>query len=325
MSYQPPFTITPKIIQLISMISECVGGIDATVLNQSPQLRKQNRIKTITSTLAIEGNTLGIEQVTAIVDGKQVMGSQREIAEVHGAIVAYELLPTWQYSNEQDLLKAHLLLMGELMRDAGKYRAKAVGIHKGDKVVHVAPQANRVPLLMSDLLRWSKQSEHHALIVSCVFHYEFEYIHPFTDGNGRMGRLWQTLILGQWKELFYLLPLESVIKDKQAEYYSALSQSDSDANSTVFIEFMLESIYAVLIQNQQQSDQGDVQVSDQVNKLLSVINSDWLSAAEIMHQLSLSHRATFRKNYLNPALELGLIKMSNPDSPRSPKQKYKRI
>ena len=210
MKYQPPFTITPAIIQLVSEISEFVGRMDTDYLNPSPQLRKQHRIRTITGTLAIEGNTLSEEQVTAIVEGKRVLGEQREIAEVHGAIRAYEALLGWNPTKVDDLLDAHSLMMGDVLKDAGRFRKKAVGIHKGEEVVHIAPQANRVPHLMAELISWCGSSEHHPLIVSSVFHYEFEFIHPFNDGNGRIGRLWQTLMLGHWKPLFYVLPLESV-------------------------------------------------------------------------------------------------------------------
>lgn len=320
MGYQPPFTTTPKIIRLISTISEQIGAMSLHALNSSPQLRKQNRIKTITGTLAIEGNTLSLEQVTAIIEGKHVLGEQREIAEVHGAIKAYDALTGWNGSQLNNLLEAHQLMMGEVLVDAGHFRKGAVGIKKGNEVVHVAPQANRVSGLMSDALQWVQTCEHHPLIVSSVFHYDLEFIHPFSDGNGRMGRLWQTLILGAWKELFYLLPLESVIKDKQQAYYEALSQSDSEGSSTIFIEFMLESIQAVI----SNSDQVDDQENDQVRKLLAVMGSGWLSSSEMMAKLKLSHKPSFRKNYLNPALQIGLIIMHNPDSPRSPKQKYKK-
>lgn len=321
MNYEPPFTISPKTIKLISVISEYTGRIDLDDLTHSPQLRKQNRIKTITGTLAIEGNTLNLEQVTAIVEGKRVLGQQREIAEVLGAIKAYESLSTWQSFNKRDLLEAHQMMMSGVMKSAGRFRQTAVGIHKGKKVIHIAPGADRAPQLMADLLLWCKTSEHHPLIVSCVFHYEFEFIHPFSDGNGRIGRLWQTLILGQWKPLFYLLPLESVIKEQQTQYYEALAKADNAANSTVFIEFMLEAIQAVL----RQSDPVTVQVSDQVKKLLAVLKNKCMSREALMSELGLSHKATFRKNYLHPALEQGLIMMTDPNTPQSPKQKYKRV
>src|SRR5690554_1414950 len=246
---KPPFTITSDILNLVAGISQQVGRLDASALNASPQLLKQNRIKTITGTLAIEGNTLTEEQVTAIVEGQRVMGSVRELAEVKGAIQAYDALPGLQPGNISDLLSAHGLMMPDMLGDAGAFRTKAVGIHKGDVVHHVAPPAHQVSGLMADLCRWLKQSQDHPLITSSVFHYELEFIHPFSDGNGRMGRLWQTLILSQWHPLFLSLPLESVIKDHQQQYYQALEQADDEANSTPFIHFMLSVIAETLAQN----------------------------------------------------------------------------
>jgi len=249
MSYQPPFDISPQIINRISAISEQIGRLDGQNLTLSPQLRKQNRIQTIQSTLAIEGNTLSVEQVTAIIEGKRVLGQVREIEEVQGAIRAYEMLSNWNPTNIKDFLSAHRELMANILLDAGKFRKGGVGIQKGEQVVHRAPPAKRVPGLMTDLMDWLTTAEDHALIKSCVFHYELEFIHPFMDGNGRMGRLWQTAILGQWNEMFYLLPIESVIKDQQEHYYQTLEKADKAANSTVFIEFMLDIIDAVLVQN----------------------------------------------------------------------------
>lgn len=249
MSTIPPFTITADILNLVASISEQVGQLKASALNVSPQLRKQNRIKTITGTLAIEGNTLSEEQITAIIEGKQVLGSARELAEVKGAIAAYEALVNFKAHSMADLLAAHGLMMADVLTKAGQFRHKAVGIHKGGQVHHVAPPAHQVPGLMADLLQWLQQAKDHPLITSCVFHYEFEFIHPFADGNGRMGRLWQTLILSQWHPLFLSLPLESMIKDHQAQYYQALEQADEQANSTVFIHFMLSTIAKTLAQN----------------------------------------------------------------------------
>ena len=249
MSYTPPFTITAKILNLVAEISEQVGELNASALVSSPQLRKQNRIKTITGTLAIEGNTLGEEQITAIVDGKAVLGSARELAEVKGAIAAYEALPSLQLASSQDLLSAHALLMADILSTAGTFRNQAVGIHKSGKIHHVAPPAHKVSGLMSELMQWLSSAQDHPLITSSVFHYEFEFIHPFTDGNGRMGRLWQSLILSQWQPLFLSLPLESVIKEHQTQYYQALEQADEQANSTPFIQFMLTAIGQTLRQN----------------------------------------------------------------------------
>lgn len=249
MSYQPPFSITTDILNLVADISQQVGRLDASALKNSSQLRKQNRIKTIAGTLAIEGNTLTEEQVTAIVDGKRVLGSARELAEVKGAIAAYDALPCFNPGTLDDLLAAHGLMMSETLVRAGAFRTQAVGIHKGDVVHHVAPPAHQVSGLMADLTRWLQQTKEHPLISSSVFHYEFEFIHPFSDGNGRMGRLWQTLILSRWHPLFLSLPLESVIRDNQQQYYEALEQSDQQAESTAFIDFMLTVIAQTLAQN----------------------------------------------------------------------------
>ena len=243
MDYEPPFKITSQIIDLISQISEAVGEINS--LENSPrhlELRKENRIKTIHSSLAIENNSLSLEQITAIIEGKRVLGSPNEIQEVKNALQAYELLLTLNPYEEKDLLKAHKLMMADLVERNGKYRKDGVGIFDGNQVVHLAPPADKVPFLMSDLFEWLKNSDVHPLIKSCVFHYEFEFIHPFQDGNGQMGRLWQTVILKEWKSVFAWLPIETLIKENQVEYYNALNSSDSDSNSTNFTVFMLQTI-----------------------------------------------------------------------------------
>ena len=324
--YQPPYTITSEILSLVAQISEAVAGATMQALQNSPQLCKQNRIKAITGTLAIEGNTLSLQQVSAIIEGKSVGGSQKEIAEVRGAIKAYEDLAQHQAHSMNDLLTAYRNMTEEVLPDAGHFRQGNVGVHKGDQVIHVAPKANRVHFLMQELLLWLKQTDAHPLIRSCVFHYEFEFIHPFSDGNGRMGRLWQTLILGQWREIFYSLPIENSIKNNQKGYYSALESADSHANSTVFIEFMLNIILADITHIDPVTDPATDPVTDlvpdRVKKLLSVMGNTYLSSAEIMVKVGLSHKPTFRKNYLLPALEQGLIEMSHPEAPNSPKQKY---
>lgn len=241
--YKPPFEITSKIIELISNISEKIGEIN--YLQNNPyhiKLRKENRIKTIHSSLAIENNSLSLKQITAIIEGKHVLGNPNEIKEVKNSIQAYDLLLSLNPYNEKDLLKAHKLMMQDLVKRNGKYRTDGVGIFDGAKVVHLAPPADRVPELMFDLFKWLKESDVHPLIKSCVFHYEFEFIHPFQDGNGRIGRLWQTVILKEWKEIFAWLPVETLIKENQKEYYNVLGTSDSEANSTKFIEFMLSLI-----------------------------------------------------------------------------------
>ncbi len=238
--YTPPFTITSKIIDLISRISERIGEINSLESStRNVQLRKENRIKTIHSSLAIENNSLSLEQITAIIEGKRVLGAPNEIQEVKNAVQAYDLLLSLDSTSEKDLLRAHRLMMSDLVSQNGKYRTGGVGIFDGSEVVHIAPPADRVPALMADLFDWLRNSDVHPLIKSSVFHYEFEFIHPFQDGNGRMGRLWQTVILKDWKDVFAWLPVETLIKENQAEYYKALNTSDSNADSTIFMEFML--------------------------------------------------------------------------------------
>lgn len=242
-SYEPPFTITPKILDLVSKITESVTRLELLEPKSiSPTLRKVNKIKTITGTLEIEGNTLGIEKVTAILEGKRVIGSTREIAEVQGAIKVYDELENFEYTNLDDIMLAHKMLMDEILTQAGTFRTKDVGVGGSEGVVHVAPPHAQVPNLMHDLFEWLKSSDIHPLIKSSVFHYEFEFIHPFIDGNGRIGRLWQSLILHNWKSIFSGIPVESVVKDAQEEYYKALETSGSLGESTPFIEFMLEAI-----------------------------------------------------------------------------------
>jgi len=254
-AYTPPFTITPEITNLVIHIGELIGHLTATTANiPSPKLRKQNRIKTIQSSLAIENNSLSIEQVTAILEGKRVLGSPNEIQEVKNAIDAYELLLELNPYKEKDLLRAHRLMMHNLVRENGHYRSGGVGVIGQEGLVHVAPPANRVPMLMGQLMEWVKKSQEHPLVRSCVFHYEFEFIHPFADGNGRMGRMWQTLLLMQWNPIFAWIPVESIVKDNQQQYYDAIAQSDHQGNSTPFIRFMLQSISLTLEeikQNQQ--------------------------------------------------------------------------
>ena len=237
---KPPYDITPKILKLISSISEKIGEVNANYLTkQSPQLRKQNRIKTIHSSLRIEGNTLTEEQITALIENKRVNGPEKDVLEVLNAIKVYEKLDSYKFSSDKSFLKAHLELMNGLIESAGKYRKQGVGIVKGTIVEHVAPPFENVPHLMKDLFEYLKDSDELTLIKSCVFHYEMEFIHPFLDGNGRMGRLWQTLILMAEYPVFEFLPFETLISKTQDEYYKSLALSDKSGKSTYFIEYML--------------------------------------------------------------------------------------
>jgi Fic family protein len=239
-SMKPPYDITPKILKLISSISEKIGEVNANYLTkQSPQLRKQNRIKTIHSSLKIEGNTLTEEQITALIENKKVIGPKKDVLEVLNAIKVYEKLDSYKFSSDKSFLKAHLELMNRLIESAGKYRKQGVGIVKGTIVEHIAPPFENVPHLMKDLFEYLKDSDELTLIKSCVFHYEMEFIHPFLDGNGRMGRLWQTLILMTEYPVFEFLPFEILISKTQDEYYKSLALSDKSGKSTYFIEYML--------------------------------------------------------------------------------------
>ena len=237
---KPPYDITPKILKLISSISEKIGEVNANFLTkQSPQLRKQNRIKTIHSSLKIEGNTLTEEQITALIENKKVIGPKKDVLEVLNAIKVYDKLDSYKFSSDKSFLKAHLELMNGLIESAGKYRKQGVGIVKGTIVEHIAPPFENVPHLMKDLFEYLKDSDELTLIKSCVFHYEMEFIHPFLDGNGRMGRLWQTLILMTEYPVFEFLPFETLISKTQDEYYKSLALSDKSGKSTYFIEYML--------------------------------------------------------------------------------------
>ena len=261
--YIPPFTVTDEITSLIAEIAELVGHLSATADHlPAPHLRKENRIKTIQSSLAIENNSLSVDQVTAILEGKRVLGAPNEIQEVKNAIDAYELLLELNPYKEKDLLKAHKLMMTDLVKENGRYRQGDVGVFDGQKCIHLAPPAQRVPLLMADLLKWVKETKVHPLISSCVFHYEFEFIHPFADGNGRMGRMWQTLLLMQWKPVFAWIPVETIVKEHQQEYYAAIAQSDQEANSSSFITFMLQCLKQTL-QEMEESNQKSNQTSNQ--------------------------------------------------------------
>lgn len=329
--YKPPFHMTDRTVTLLAEISEQVGRI--TVLQEgtiSPHLRRENQIRTIHSSLAIEHNSLSLDQVTAILDGKRVLGNPNEIKEVQNAYQAYEMMLRLNPNSVEDLLTAHKLMMQGLVPENGKFRSGGVGVFDGDRLVHMAPPAHLVPKLIQDLFDWYRDSEMHPLIKSAVFHYEFEFIHPFQDGNGRMGRMWHSLLLGQWKELFFWLPVEDLIQSKQAEYYDALGKSDKAADSAVFVELMLEIIRDTLKDTTvvgRSADQDSAQVTDQdntINRLLAVLGEEELSAAELMKRLGLSHRPTFRKNYLTPALEKGLIERTIPDKPNSKNQKYRK-
>jgi Fic family protein len=287
-----------------------------------PHLHRINRIKTIQGTLEIEGNSLSIDQVTAVLDGKRVLAQPRELQEVRNAFTVYDAMNQWAYYSLDDLLTAHDLMMAGLVDEPGCFRSGNVGVHGAEGVIHVAPPPERIIYLVEQLLDWLKQTEEHPLIAGSVFHYELEFIHPFQDGNGRMGRLWQTLILMGWNPIFMVLPLESMIRDHRSSYYEALNTCNQAGESTEFIAFVLEMIQAVLAEYAQ-TEHVSEHVTEQVERLLLIIGAGACSAKELMGGLKLTHRPTFLYTYLQPALKAGLIEMTRPDAPRARNQKYR--
>ena len=319
MNYQPPYTITPEILNRVAAISEAIGRL--TVLTdqaRSLRLRRINRIRTIHGSLAIEGNTLSEAQITAILEGKRVIAPSREVQEVKNALAAYDRFDSWKPSSEKDLLEAHRILMSSLNDEAGLYRHGGVGVMAGSQVIHMAPPADRVPQLMGDLFLWLAATDAHPLIAGSIFHYELEFIHPFADGNGRMGRLWQSLILARWNPLFADIPVESLIFEHQAEYYQAIQESTQKTDSAPFIAFMLRMILDTVTSS---TPEVAPEVTPEV-RLLSVLAGE-MTRQQLKEALGLKDDEHFRKAYLLPALDADLIEMTIPDKPRSSKQKYR--
>ncbi len=323
----PPYTITPTILRKVAEIGELVGRLEATWLTAEPfRLRRENRILTVQASLAIEGNSLDLDQVTAVFEGRRVMGPAKDVQEIRNALKAYELVPELDPFSDGDLCRAHQVLMHGLVDNPGRFRQGGVGIRRGEDIVHVAPGADRVPFLVSELLKWLRDEEAHALIKSAVFHYELEFIHPFADGNGRLGRLWQTLLLHRWKPFFLFLPIESVVESRQVDYYAALRAADAAAEATPFIDFMLEAVRTALVEVAATDPVTDLvtdPVTDQVSALLRELRDGAKGTSLLMKMLSLSHRPTFRANYLKPALEGGLVEMTVPSAPSSSRQQYR--
>lgn len=327
--YNPPFTITNEILSYVSSISEKIGRITATNnLENKPHLRRNNRIKSIHSSLKIEANSLSLGQVRDVINGKTVLGEQKEIQEVKNAYAAYEQFSEIDPYNINHLKLFHGIMIKYIVEESGEFRLGEEGVFNGNQCIFLAPSARLVPQLMDDLFKWMKKAKNsiHPLILSSIFHYEFVFIHPFTDGNGRMARLWHSAILSEWKPIFEFIPIESQIEKFQEEYYEAIAKCHVAGESTIFIEFILSQIDRILDDISTQINEENEQLSECVKKLLSVMEYDYsYSNSTLMEKLGLKSREGFRRNYLRPAIELNLIRMTIPDKPNSKNQRYVKI
>jgi Fic family protein len=303
---KPPYNISNKILNLISSISEKIGEVKSAHLFKPPtELRKRNRIKTIQSSLEIEGNTLTIEQITDLINNKRVIAPKKDIQEVKNAIQVYSVLDEFDTYDLNSLCLAHGVLMKGLIDNAGNLRKTSVGILKGEDIAHIAPPGDMVYPLMKDLFNYLKNDEDLLLIKSCVFHYEFEFIHPFLDGNGRMGRLWQTMILKDYSPVFKFLPIETLIKVRQQDYYNVLGKSDAQGNSTSFIEFMLEVINLAL-EELLSSQNLTVRNVDRVEVFRDVIGHDYFTRQDYLRQNKEISSATASRD-LKEAVDKGIL------------------
>jgi len=288
--YTPPYTITSKMVNLISLISEEISKIESSQQQIiTPKLRKVNRIKTLAGTLEIEGNFLGEEKITAILEGKRVLGTYEEVTEAESAIRAYKEFEHYNPYTLESLLHAHKLMMGGILITAGSFRGVNVGVGNHEGVSHVAPPHGVVPELMYQLFDWLEACEEHPLIKACVFHYEFEFIHPFSDGNGRIGRLWQSVILYHWKQPFIAIATESIVRNHQEAYYKALEDSGTAGEGTPFVEFMLEVIYESIISSVKGSVKGSVNTEDKI--LLYIKENPTATIKTLAEVLDLTSRA----------------------------------
>ncbi|MDR0549065.1 MAG: Fic family protein [Deltaproteobacteria bacterium] len=324
--YEPPFKITKKILTLVAEISEMVGQIsgDRGAVGDV-WLRRRNQILTIQSSLAIERNSLSVDEVTEVINGKRVVGDPEDILEVQNAYQVYERLLEFDPYSLTDLLKAHQILMAGLIKESGQLRSVGVGVFGANHVVHhIAPPPGMVPKLVDDLLNWGRESDVHPLIKSSVTHYELEFIHPFVDGNGRLGRLWQTLILSQWRPFFACIAIETLVFEYVEEYYEALNKAEKNGESTIFIEFTLKIIFNSL-KRFVKDTATRAKITPQIQLLLTALGEETLSAKRLLERMNLTHRQHFMNMYLKPALALGVIEMTRPEQPTSRLQKYRRV
>ena len=326
--YKPPFTFTNEILAYVSSISEKVGRISAiSNLESKPHLRRNNRIKSIHSSLKIEANSLSLGQVRDVINGKMVLGEQKEIQEVKNAYAAYERFSEIEPFSIKSLKLFHGIMTKYVVEESGDFRRGEEGVFNGDECIFMAPPAQFVPQLMDDLFAWMKEEKNnvHPLIMSSVFHYEFVFIHPFSDGNGRMARLWHTAMLAKWKPVFEYIPIESQIEKFQNEYYEAIARCHVVGESTLFIEFMLSQIDKILDEVSAQVSEDNEHLSEYLKRLLEVMEYDVpYTSNTLMDKLGLKSKEGFRRNYLRPAIDMNLIRMTIPDKPNSKNQRYVR-
>lgn len=324
--YKSPFLITNEALSLVASISEKIGRITATSnLDVKPRLRKNNRIKSIHASLKIEANSLSLGQVRDVINGKTVVGERKEIQEVKNAYAVYEQFPEINPYSMEDLKRFHGIMTKYVVEESGEFRHGEEGVFHGDQCIFMAPPARLIPQLMSDLFDWMEEAKNsvHPLILGSVFHYEFVFIHPFTDGNGRMARLWHSVILSKWKPIFEYIPIESQIEKFQEQYYDAIAKCYVDGESTAFIEFMLEQIDRILDDISVQISEDNEQLTEYIKRLLSVMDYDIpYTGKTLMEKLGLKSREGFRRNYLRPAIDMNLIRMTIPDKPNSRNQRY---
>lgn len=324
--YKSPFLITNEALSLVASISEKIGRITATSnLDVKPRLRKNNRIKSIHASLKIEANSLSLGQVRDVINGKTVVGERKEIQEVKNAYAVYEQFPEINPYSMEDLKRFHGIMTKYVVEESGEFRHGEEGVFHGDQCIFMAPPARLIPQLMSDLFDWMEEAKNsvHPLILGSVFHYEFVFIHPFTDGNGRMARLWHSVILSKWKPIFEYIPIESQIEKFQEQYYDAIAKCYVDGESTAFIEFMLEQIDCILDDISVQISEDNEQLTEYIKRLLSVMDYDIpYTGKTLMEKLGLKSREGFRRNYLRPAIDMNLIRMTIPDKPNSRNQRY---
>lgn len=329
---KPPYTITEKAADYLAKIVETVTRLEfGTAFNRDIRLHRENRVRTIYSSLAIEGNTLSLDDVTAVIEGKVVAGKQEEVKEVKNAYEAYDKIMTFDPYSVDDFLKAHKLMTQGLVEESGRFRSGDVGVFDGDKAVHIGARPQFVPQQIEDLFGWAKSSDLHPLLKSAILHYEIETIHPFADGNGRMGRLWQTLLLAKWNAIFAWIPMESVLYQNRPQYYHAIEEARAANDSGVFIEFTLSVLLdSIMLQEKHQvrhqdehQDEHQVALSDVALLVLQALESGDLSRKEIFAAIAMNGDSRAYKRHIEPLIIDGLIERTIPDKPNSKLQRYR--